>query len=137
MSDEKAQLVGGGHGDQYYPQHAPPVYQATPAPVQTQPGPGQPYVVHVHQHYAQHMQNPPNDYLVHSILACIFCCWPLGLVAIIKALDVRDAVLVGDRVRAEHSSRSAKNFSIAAVICGIVLIAVVVVLNVTIILVNQ
>ncbi|XP_070537657.1 uncharacterized protein [Ptychodera flava] len=87
MSDDKAQLVGDGNEDQYYPQHAPPVYQAPSPPVQIQPGPEQPYVAHVHQYDAQPMQNPPNDYLVHSILACIFCCWPLGLVAIIKALD--------------------------------------------------
>ncbi|XP_070537656.1 proline-rich transmembrane protein 1-like isoform X1 [Ptychodera flava] len=136
MSDDKAQLVGDGNEDQYYPQHAPPVYQAPSPPVQIQPGPEQPYVAHVHQYDAQPMQNPPNDYLVHSILACIFCCWPLGLVAIIKALDVRDAVLVGDRVRAERSSRIAKKFSIAALMGGIAIIALVV-MNVTMVFVNK
>ncbi len=32
---------------------------------------------------------PPNDYFVMSILTLLFCFWPLGIVALIKSIEVR------------------------------------------------
>ena len=31
---------------------------------------------------------PPNSYLVWSIISIVFCCWPLGLVALIFSIQV-------------------------------------------------
>ncbi|XP_070539142.1 proline-rich transmembrane protein 1-like [Ptychodera flava] len=129
MSEEKASLVDG----ERQPAYAPPPYEATPTPqdpVKTQPVAGQAQVIHVHQHHVMPMHDPPPDFLIPSILACIFCCWPLGLVAIVKALDVRNAVVVGDRPRAENASRMAKNFTVAAVVCGIIIILLSIIINV-------
>ena len=32
---------------------------------------------------------PPKDYFVMSILTLLFCFWPLGIVALIKSIEVR------------------------------------------------
>ncbi|XP_070537649.1 proline-rich transmembrane protein 1-like [Ptychodera flava] len=128
MSQEKSTLIGDGHSYQSSPYGTPPVYHTTTPPVQVQPGPGQPNVVHAHQHYAQQMNNPPNDYLVWSILACIFCFWPLGVAAIIKSLDVRRSVSMGDRERAERSSKYAKYLIVASVILGVILLTTLIVI---------
>ena len=61
---------------------------------------------------------PPN----HSTLAwltCLFCCWPLGLVAIIKSNEVDSAAARGDMMRANHASQSARRFGYASLGFGI------------------
>ncbi|XP_077981224.1 uncharacterized protein LOC144436330 [Glandiceps talaboti] len=84
--------------------------------------------------YVQPLENPPKDYLVLSILMTIFCSWPIGIVAIIKSIDVRNAIQTGDHERAERASVTAKKLNIAAAIVGIVaniLLIVVMVIAVT------
>jgi len=34
------------------------------------------------------VNKPPYNYMLPAILSCIFCCWPLGLRAIIAASNV-------------------------------------------------
>jgi len=54
-------------------------------------------------------QNVPN-YLVQSILVTLFCCLPLGIVAIIKAAEVNTKLQAGDYEGALASSKQAKTF---------------------------
>ena len=87
-----------------YPQqnHYQPVVVAQPVPVNQQTMGG----------------TPPN----HSTLAwltCLFCCWPLGLIAIIKSRDVDSAADRGDIEGAKLASKSARKFGYCSLGFGI------------------
>ena len=68
------------------------------------------------------LEAPPPDYLCNSILACLCCCWCLGIVAIVKSVNCSVAVSYGDRVKAERYSREAKQYIFASVGVGIFVI---------------
>ncbi len=59
-------------------------------------------------------QQPPvptiPNYLVQSILATVFCCLPLGIVAIIFAAQVNGKIQAGDMPGALSASKNAKTF---------------------------
>ncbi|XP_047136247.1 uncharacterized protein LOC105845506 isoform X2 [Hydra vulgaris] len=58
----------------------------------------------------------------HSLLAwltCLFCCWPISIVSIIKSNEVTHALGRGDILRARIASESAKKFGYASLGCGI------------------
>ncbi len=59
------------------------------------------------------------NYLVPAILS-IFCCWPLGIVAIIFAAQVNGKVAAGDLAGAADASKKAKLFSFIAIGIGVV-----------------
>lgn len=59
------------------------------------------------QRYAE--GSVPN-YLVQSILATIFCCWPIGIVAIIYAAQVNSKLASGDYDGAVDASSKAKTW---------------------------
>jgi len=59
------------------------------------------------------------NYLVPAILS-IFCCWPLGIVAIIFAAQVNGKVASGDLQGAADASKKAKMFSFIAIGIGVV-----------------
>ena len=69
-----------------------------------------------------HFPPPPNvpNYLVHSILATLCCCLPLGIVALVYSSQVNTKLAAGDVAGAEASSRSAKTWVIVAVVAGII-----------------
>ncbi|WP_420266665.1 CD225/dispanin family protein [Candidatus Magnetominusculus dajiuhuensis] len=48
------------------------------------------------------------DYLVWSILSTLFCCLPVGIVAIVYSAQVGTRLRVGDVAGARHSSKKAK-----------------------------
>jgi hypothetical protein len=50
---------------------------------------------------------PPKNWLVESILVTIFCCFPIGVVAIIFAAQVNSKWAAGDYAGALESSRQA------------------------------
>lgn len=58
---------------------------------------------------AQPVSRVPN-YLVQSILATIFCCLPLGIVAIVFAAQVNGKIEAGDMQGAQSASKNAKMF---------------------------
>lgn len=60
------------------------------------------------------------NYLVPAIVS-IFCCWPLGIVAIIFAAQVNGKVAAGDIAGATDASKKAKLFSFIAIGIGVVL----------------
>ena len=62
--------------------------------------------------------NVPN-YLVPAIIS-IFCCWPLGIVAVIFAAQVNGKVASGDIAGAEDASKKAKLFSYISIGIGLV-----------------
>ncbi len=71
--------------------------------------------------------NIPN-YLVQSILVTIFCCWPLGIPAIIFAAQVNSKLAQNDIAGAMESSRKAKMFCWIALGLGCVVAVIYVIL---------
>ena len=59
------------------------------------------------------------NYLIPAILATVFCCLPLGVVAIIFAAQVNSKVATGDIAGAMESSKKAKMFMFIAVGLGL------------------
>jgi predicted secreted protein len=62
----------------------------------------------------------PNNYLVWSILVTLFCCLPLGIVAIVKSSQVNGLWAQGRYAEAQASANSAKRFVIWSAIIGVV-----------------
>jgi len=54
----------------------------------------------------------PNNYLVVSILSTIFCCWPVGIPAIVYDSQVNSKFANGDFEDAKRASESAKRWSL-------------------------
>lgn len=129
----------------------PPNIQATQAPPSFQPAYGQVYaggpashpVVNVTQQPVQpvHVNNVVvaapiaaplyvyhNSYLTWSILNCLFCFWPLGLVAIIFSCISRDDAMQGNLEQARHNARIAMWLNVASLLvacaCYVALIIV-------------
>ncbi|XP_017159088.1 synapse differentiation-inducing gene protein 1-like [Poecilia reticulata] len=72
---------------------------------------------------------PVNDYFGYSIFTMVCCCLPMGIVALINAIDTRKANASGDGEKAKKSSRRARIMSHGALGTGIgiyVLIAIIV-----------
>ena len=64
-------------------------------------------------------QAPANN-LVIAIVS-LFCCWPLGIPAIIFAAQVNSKWAQGDVAGAQESAEKAKKFATWAIIAGVVL----------------
>jgi len=67
-------------------------------------------------------QPRPKNYLVESILALIFCCWPLGIVAVINASKVNKEYDLGNYEAAQKASDDAKKWMKYCIIAGAVII---------------
>ncbi len=63
---------------------------------------------------------PPANNLVMAIVS-LFCCWPLGIPAIIFAAQVNGKYAQGDVAGAQESADKAKKFAMWAIIGGVVL----------------
>ena len=74
-------------------------------------------------------QGPPPNYLVQSILATIFCCLPLGIVAIVFAAQVNGKWQAGDHAGAMNASKQAKTWSMISIGIGVVVILIAIILN--------
>ncbi|WP_076062675.1 MULTISPECIES: CD225/dispanin family protein [unclassified Mycobacterium] len=62
----------------------------------------------------------PNNYLVWSILVTLFCCLPLGIVAIVKSSQVNGLWAQGQYAEAQAAADSAKKFVIWSAVIGVV-----------------
>lgn len=61
----------------------------------------------------------PDNYLVWAILSTVFCCLPLGIVAIVKASKV-DALWAQDlQEEAIEAANDAKKWSIIGAVAGV------------------
>ncbi|NJP97331.1 CD225/dispanin family protein [Nonomuraea sp. FMUSA5-5] len=65
--------------------------------------------------------NPPDNQLVPAILTAIFCCLPLGIVAIMKSSQVNQRWQVGDFAGAHQAAEEAKTWWKRTLIAGIIL----------------
>lgn len=62
----------------------------------------------------------PENYLIWAILSTLFCCLPLGIVAVVKANQV-DSLWLGQRYdEALAASNEAKKWTVISAISGIV-----------------
>ena len=61
----------------------------------------------------------PKTYLVEAILATIFCCLPLGIVAIVKASGVSSAFASGNHAEAQRLSEDAGKWAKYALFAGL------------------
>ncbi len=66
---------------------------------------------------------PPANNLVLAILVTIFCCLPLGIVAIVFAAQVNSKWAMGDADGARESARKARLFTIWSAVLGLLVIA--------------
>ena len=64
---------------------------------------------------------PPENNLVWAILSTLFCCLPLGIVAIVKAANVNSLWAAGQFQQAQQASEDARKFALWAAIAGVVL----------------
>jgi len=62
----------------------------------------------------------PNNYLVWSILVTLFCCLPLGIVAIVKSSQVNGLWAQGRYAEAQASADSARKWVIWGAVIGVV-----------------
>ena len=58
----------------------------------------------------------PKTWLVESIIACVLCCLPLGIAALVNAADVESCYRVGRYSEAVRKSQNAKNWLIWSVV---------------------
>ena len=59
---------------------------------------------------------PPDNNLVWAIVSTILCCWPLGIVSIIKSTKVNSLWAQGDHAGAQKSADDAKKWAIYSAI---------------------
>lgn len=62
----------------------------------------------------------PDNNLVWAILATVFCCLPLGIVAIIKSTQVSGLWAQGQHAEAQRAADDAKKFAMWAAIAGVI-----------------
>jgi hypothetical protein len=63
---------------------------------------------------------PPDNYLVWAILATVFCCFLAGIPALLAATSVNERWLRGDQAGARDASLRARNWTIGAVLLGVI-----------------
>lgn len=68
------------------------------------------------------------NHLVWAILATLFCCLPLGIVSIVKSVEVNGKLAAGDLAGAQESSDAAKKWAIWAAGVTAVLLVIYVIL---------
>lgn len=61
----------------------------------------------------------PDNYLVWAILSTVFCCLPLGIVAIVKASKVDALWAQGLQEEAIETANDAKKWSIIGAVAGV------------------
>lgn len=87
------------------------------------PPPGQPYGNPYGNPYGQQpFGPPPENYLVWSILVTVFCCLPLGIVAIIKSNEVNTFWYQGLHDQARQSAEQAKKWAMWGALSSVIVI---------------
>lgn len=80
---------------------------------------------------------PPDSYLVWAILTTIFCCLPLGIVAIVKSSQVNSLWFQGFHDQARQSAEEAKKWAMwSAISSGILLLLYVIFIVVMLVIVG-
>ncbi|XP_071956808.1 proline rich transmembrane protein 1B-like [Antedon mediterranea] len=124
MSSDKTQAPSAAaYTNQVYPPNTPGYPQAQPAGFAN-------YIVQpVPVTTITTVRTKPKTYLVPAIIVTLFCCLPLGIVGIVYSVNSSSKFNRGDDAGAASSARSARSWTIAGLVCGIVIICVNVVLR--------
>ncbi|CAM9178980.1 unnamed protein product [Ascophyllum nodosum] len=64
---------------------------------------------------------PPRTYCFLAWFSCLFCCWPIGLLAVIMSISVSNKMRDNDFQGAYRASRSARKIAVIAIIAGIIM----------------
>ena len=98
------------------------VHKQTSRPFTPPPAPtsGQPYNMQNGQPGNPNGEQMPPSYLVWSILALVFCCFPTAIVAIIYSAQVSSKFYAKDYEGAKKCSDRAQIWIIASIVLGIV-----------------
>ncbi|XP_033752723.1 proline-rich transmembrane protein 1-like [Pecten maximus] len=104
------------------PQTAP-MYQGDHPHFQPQMG-GVQTQIHVVPPPQTFSEPPPPDYMNRAIFTTICCFWPVGIFAIMKASEAKNAYARGDFQGARSSSNSARQLSNIAIFAGVASIVV-------------
>lgn len=67
----------------------------------------------------QEITPAPDNHLVKSILTLVFCCLPLGIVALINSAKVEGLWASGQKEQALKAANDANKWGNIALICGI------------------
>lgn len=78
----------------------------------------------------------PETHLTKAILVTIFCCWPLGIPAIVNAAGVSNAFLAGNYDLAVEKSRNADKWCRWCITAGVVFIALYAIIMIIAVAVN-
>ena len=70
----------------------------------------------------------PESNMIWAVLATLFCAWPLGIVAIVKASRVANLWYNGHYGQARDAAESAKKWSIASAAVGVFLLIILLIL---------
>ena len=70
--------------------------------------------------YAQNEVDGVSDYCIPNIIACFFCCWCLGCIAILNFHECQNAKRNHDVREARRLSQDAKKLLVATIVVGIV-----------------
>ncbi|KAK9961393.1 hypothetical protein ABG768_009183 [Culter alburnus] len=75
------------------------------------------------------LANPEPEYLCYSIFTMLFCCFPLGIAALILSSSTRNANYSGQQVLAEKNSKTARTLNHVGVAIGLVFLVVFIILQ--------
>lgn len=101
-----------GYGQQRYPYGGQQQPYAPQQPAQYAPG----------QQPVQEAPQCPPTYLAWAIICTICCCLPAGIVAIIYAVNIKNAYYSGDYAKAYRNSSRAQIWIIVSIVLGIIAI---------------
>ncbi|KAJ7997445.1 hypothetical protein DPEC_G00229080 [Dallia pectoralis] len=65
-----------------------------------------------------------SDYLCWSILNLIFCCWPLGIGAVVQSRKALKKLAKGDVAAAQSASDCAFSLNVGSLFCGVILLSI-------------
>nr|KAG5687442.1 hypothetical protein BaRGS_030344 [Batillaria attramentaria] len=83
------------------------------------------------------MVNTVPDNMGLAIFTTICCCWPLGLIAIMRAQEARRAVDRGDLGAASTYSQESRRYSLFAIAGGCVSIVIAIIIIVVVVTQNN
>ncbi|XP_052067574.1 uncharacterized protein LOC127706880 [Mytilus californianus] len=118
---------GQGFSQPSPPAYPPPPYTQPPPPEQGYPPPPEAVyyqpkpvgIVVLPDNSGRVQRTPPPDWTVPAVIACIFCAWPCGLIAILSSRSAKKAHEQGDYISARTRADNAKKLIIFSVIVGL------------------
>jgi len=73
----------------------------------------------------EELRDPPNDYMMWSVCVTLCCCWIIGMSAMHRSRECRDAIAAGNRELAAMKSREAKTRITYSICVGLICLTVV------------